>query len=72
MTEFNPPTDFILGESTIDGIEVFKPRPKEDESQPVIDFDCPRCGANISSSTACKRITNFCRTCQPGGLKHGM
>ncbi len=39
MTEFNPPTDFIPGESTIDGIEVFKPRPKEDESQPVIDFD---------------------------------
>jgi hypothetical protein len=134
MTEFNPPTDFIPGESTIEGIEVFKPKQKEDEAQPVIDSDCPQsgattaygvveagltcthcgyfeppekpivgkgaeefefnvetlqradhgwgeerkdlecqnCGANISSFTARKRITNFCRTPQPGGLMRGM
>jgi len=29
---------------------------------------CPRCGTRISEITAHKRITNFCRTCQPGGL----
>jgi formamidopyrimidine-DNA glycosylase len=33
---------------------------------------CPRCGSRISSVTANQRITNFCRTCQPGGLIQGM
>lgn len=33
---------------------------------------CPRCGTAISSITANQRITNFCRTCQPGGLIRGM
>lgn len=34
--------------------------------------ECPRCGKRISSITANQRITNFCRTCQPGGLFKGM
>lgn len=33
---------------------------------------CPRCGAIISEITAQQRVTNFCRTCQPGGLLRGM
>jgi formamidopyrimidine-DNA glycosylase len=33
---------------------------------------CPRCGSAISSITANQRITNFCRSCQPGGLIPGM
>ncbi len=33
---------------------------------------CPRCGAPISLVGANQRITNFCRTCQPGGLIEGM
>jgi formamidopyrimidine-DNA glycosylase len=33
---------------------------------------CPRCGAPISLVGANQRITNFCRTCQPGGLIKGM
>lgn len=33
---------------------------------------CPRCGSTISAITANQRITNFCRTCQPGGLIRGM
>jgi formamidopyrimidine-DNA glycosylase len=33
---------------------------------------CPRCGARISLVGANQRITNFCRTCQPGGLIKGM
>jgi formamidopyrimidine-DNA glycosylase len=33
---------------------------------------CPRCGSAISSVTAHQKITNFCRTCQPGGLIRGM
>lgn len=33
---------------------------------------CPRCGSPISLVSANQRITNFCRTCQPGGLIKGM
>ncbi len=33
---------------------------------------CPRCGTRISLVGANQRITNFCRTCQPGGLIEGM
>lgn len=33
---------------------------------------CPRCGSAISLVGANQRITNFCRTCQPGGLIKGM
>jgi formamidopyrimidine-DNA glycosylase len=33
---------------------------------------CPRCGTSISVVSANQRITNFCRTCQPGGLIKGM
>lgn len=33
---------------------------------------CPRCGGNISEVSAGGKITNFCRTCQPGGLIRGM
>jgi len=33
---------------------------------------CPRCGTTISAITANQRITNFCRSCQPGGLIIGM
>lgn len=33
---------------------------------------CPRCGTTISEISAHQRITNFCRTCQPGGLIRGM
>jgi formamidopyrimidine-DNA glycosylase len=33
---------------------------------------CPRCGAPIAEVSANQRVTNFCRTCQPGGLIKGM
>jgi formamidopyrimidine-DNA glycosylase len=33
---------------------------------------CPRCGTPVSLVGANQRITNFCRTCQPGGLIRGM
>jgi formamidopyrimidine-DNA glycosylase len=33
---------------------------------------CPRCGTPISMVGANQRITNFCRSCQPGGLIKGM
>ena len=31
---------------------------------------CPTCGGTISEIKAQGRMTNFCRTCQPGGLIH--
>jgi formamidopyrimidine-DNA glycosylase len=33
---------------------------------------CPRCSGNVSEVTAGAKITNFCRTCQSGGLIHGI
>ncbi len=33
---------------------------------------CPRCGGKVSEITAQGRITNFCRSCQPGGLIRGL
>lgn len=33
---------------------------------------CLRCGTPISLVGANQRVTNFCRTCQPGGLIRGM
>jgi formamidopyrimidine-DNA glycosylase len=33
---------------------------------------CPRCGTTISTVSANQRVTNFCRSCQPGGLIKGM
>jgi len=33
---------------------------------------CPRCGGRISEITAQDRVTNFCRSCQPGGLIRGL
>lgn len=33
---------------------------------------CPRCGNAISIVSANHRLTNFCRTCQPGGLIKGI
>ncbi len=33
---------------------------------------CPRCGTPISLIGANQRITNFCRSCQPGGLIRGI
>jgi formamidopyrimidine-DNA glycosylase len=36
------------------------------------DMPCPRCGSPVSLVSANQRITNFCRTCQPGGLIKGM
>jgi len=29
---------------------------------------CPRCGTPVSQITARRRLTNFCRTCQPGTM----
>lgn len=33
---------------------------------------CERCGTSISEIRARRRVTNFCRSCQPGGLIRGL
>ncbi len=33
---------------------------------------CDRCGTTISEIRARRRVTNFCRSCQPGGLIRGL
>lgn len=58
-------------------IEVLRERVGTEIHQEVRDFllvhnrggqPCPVCGTRISAITARGRVTNFCRTCQPGGL----
>lgn len=60
-----------------DAIPVVRTRMGEDIHLKVRDFlqvhnrggePCPRCGNSISQITANKRITSYCRRCQPGML----
>lgn len=64
-----------------DAIEKVRVEMQEEIDQKPRDFfavhmktgqPCPRCGTPISLIGANQRITNFCRTCQPGGLIKGM
>jgi len=64
-----------------DAIEKVRLEMQEEIDQKPRDFlavhmktgqPCPRCGTPISLIGANQRITNFCRTCQPGGLIKGM
>ncbi len=64
-----------------DAIEKVRVEMQEEIDQKPRDFfavhmktgqPCPRCGTPISLIGANQRITNFCRTCQPGGLIKGI
>jgi hypothetical protein len=52
MTKIKPPPDFIPADSSIEGIEIFKPEPKQTEEQPVVEFECPQCGASTAYSVS--------------------
>jgi len=61
----------------IESIDTVRERMGEQVHEKIRDFlavhlhagePCPRCGAPISEVKANRRITNFCRTCQPGSL----
>ncbi len=61
-------------------IAVIRERVGDDISVEVRDFlkvhgqggsPCPRCGTTISEIRARNRLTNFCRTCQPGSMIGG-
>lgn len=68
-----------LREVLTEAIDVLRERMGEDigREEEIRDFlqvhrrggqPCPVCGTSISEITAQRRITNFCRTCQPGSL----
>jgi len=48
-----PPPGYIPVESKVSGIDVFEPAPQEaQEEHPVVDFECPQCGATTAYSIA--------------------
>lgn len=48
-----PPTNFVPAESKVEGIELFKPAPvEEDAYREVVDFKCPQCGATTAFSVS--------------------
>ena len=60
-----------------EAITVLRERTGEDIHVKIRDFlkvhrkggqDCPRCGSTISELTSNRRITSYCRRCQPGML----
>ena len=70
-----------IGSTLLDAIEKVRLDMQENIDQEPREFmavhmkagaPCPRCGTPISLISANQKITNFCRTCQPGGLIRGM
>ena len=66
-----------IPETLHSAIGVLRKRMGEDIHLKVRDFlqvhgkggsPCPRCGGNITTIGANQRLTNYCRTCQPGTL----
>ena len=53
MSQQFPPPNYILAQSAIQGIEVYKPAPpKEEKHREVVEFPCPQCGAATAYSAA--------------------
>ena len=53
-----PPTNFIPTASAIDGIEIYKPAPlPQQEHRPVVQFNCPQCGADTAYSATDAGLT---------------
>lgn len=50
MFESFPPPDFVPTESAITGIDLYMPRPPEEEHRPVVEFGCPQCGNQTAYS----------------------
>lgn len=53
-----PPPGFVSDPSTVEGIEVFKPAPPDEEQlQETVNFKCPQCGATTAFSVATGGLT---------------
>ena len=61
MFEKFPPANFIPTESTVEGIDIFMPRPEQTAQQPVVEFGCPQCGGQTAYSAADGGLT--CTNC---------
>lgn len=58
LTDNFPPTNFTPTTSAIEGIEVYKPAPaQQQEHRPVVQFSCPQCGAATAYSAADEGLT---------------
>jgi formamidopyrimidine-DNA glycosylase len=69
-----------IGSVLTEAIDVLRERTGNDIDVKIRDFlrvhghggsPCPRCGTPISEIRARNRLTNFCRTCQPGKMIQG-
>jgi DNA-directed RNA polymerase subunit RPC12/RpoP len=47
-----PPAGYVPAESAVEGITVFKPAPKVDRLEKVVEFRCPQCGGETAYSVA--------------------
>ena len=58
MTDFVPPPHFILTQSALPGIEVYKPVPEEPPpGEAVVQFVCPQCGATTTFNVQAGGLT---------------
>ncbi len=61
MSESFPPTGFVKTKSAMPGIEVYMPRPPEEDGREVVDFRCPHCDGATAYSTDDGGLTcSFC------------
>jgi hypothetical protein len=61
MSDPFPPTGFMKTKSAVPGIEVYMPRPPEEDSREVVDFRCPHCDGVTAYCTDDGGLTcSFC------------
>ena len=61
MSELFPPTGFVKTKSAVTGIEVYMPRPPEEDGREVVDFRCPHCDGATAYCTDGGGLTcSFC------------
>ena len=61
MSESFPPSGFVKTKSALPGIEVYMPRPPEEDGREVVDFRCPHCDGATAYSTDDGGLTcSFC------------
>lgn len=61
MSELFPPTGFVKTKSAVPGIEVYMPRPPEEDGREVVDFRCPHCDGATAYCTDDGGLTcSFC------------
>jgi len=62
MADQFPPTSYVMVESKIDGIQIYKPAlPELGPHQEIVDFKCPQCGGTTGfSSTQGSLVCPYC------------